>query len=103
MSFLPPVPSDPKDRQIFTEIWQRELRVFRRRPSFIVGMTMAGLSGFGLLLLSDGILPGLAILFGTFGVAAVYDTVTRHFCNVLFLRESHPESESRPEASDGND
>ena len=95
MSFLPPVPKGPRERQAFIEIWKRELRVFRRRPSFIVGMAMAALSGLSLLWLTSGILPRIAIVIGTFGVASVYDTVTRHFCTVLYHREHSADDETQ--------
>ena len=83
MNFLPPVPNSPDERRAFIAIWEREVRVLRRRPSFIAGMALAVFSAFSLIYLTSGILPRLAILIGIFGVASMYDTVTRHFCSVL--------------------
>jgi hypothetical protein len=86
MNFLPAVPTDPAQRRAFVEIWSREIRVIRRRPSFIIGMTMAALSALTIIL-TGGTAARVLVLLGIFGVAAVYDTVTRHYCGVLQERE----------------
>jgi hypothetical protein len=88
MNFLPPIPAEPQKRQVFINIWQNEVRTFRKRPSFIIGMSMAVISSMVLLALTDGLLGRLSILLGVFGVACVYDTVTRHFCGALCERVS---------------
>jgi hypothetical protein len=95
MNFLPPIPKDPDERRTFIAIWQREIRVLRRRPSFIIGLSMAVGSGFTLIYLVDAILPRLMMTVGIFGVAATFDTVTRHFCSALFHASNSIASEPR--------
>lgn len=71
-------------------VWIHEARSFRKRPGFIIGIAMAAISSLTLLALTDGLLGRLAILLGIFGVAAVYDTVVRHFCGVMSERSAMP-------------
>jgi hypothetical protein len=86
MNFLPAVPTDPAQRRAFLDILSREIAVIRRRPSFIVGMTMAAVSAM-MLITQGGTAARLLVLVGVFGICAVYDTVTRHFCGVLREKE----------------
>jgi hypothetical protein len=86
MNFLPAMPTDPAQRRAFTEILSREIRVIRRRPSFIIGMTMAAVSAM-MLIIVGGTAARLLVLLGVFGICAVYDTVMRHYCGVLQEKE----------------
>lgn len=86
IQILQPLPQDPIQRQAFIDTWQQEVRVYRKQPSFIIGMVMAALSALTLMALTEGIFSRLVILVGVFGVAFVYDTVTRHFCARLLTQ-----------------
>jgi hypothetical protein len=80
------MPTDPAQRRAFTEILSREIRVIRRRPSFIIGMTMAAVSAM-MLITQGGTVARLLVLVGVFGICAVYDTVMRHYCALLQEKE----------------
>ncbi len=86
MNILPAIPTEPTERKAFLETWEREIRLVRRRPSFIIGLVMAAASSLTLMAMTEGWLAWLMILVGVFGVATVYDTVTRHFCRELAKR-----------------
>lgn len=89
MTFLPPLPKDPDERRAFIDIYQRELRQFRRRPSYIAGIIMALLSGLTLVYLGDSTIR-LIMLPGMLGVSFIFDTVTRHFCTTLLSQSKQP-------------
>ncbi len=80
LNILPALPADPAERQAYMNTWENEIRVVRKRPSFIIGMVLAAASALTLIALTEGVAARLAVIMGVFGVAAVYDTVTRHFC-----------------------
>lgn len=103
MSFLPPIPSDPPERQRFLAILHREMRALRRRPSFLVGLTLVALSGFGLLYLVPDMMPRLFFLVGVFGASCVYDTLTRHFCLALHRQELSAPPKNQQPASESYD
>lgn len=86
MNILPPIPTEPAKREAFMKTWKNEVQVYRKTPSFILGMAMAVISALTLIMMHINLVHSLVILTGIFGVCFVYDTVTRHFCNVLIER-----------------
>ncbi len=88
------MPKDPSEREAFKAVRRREVRAFRHRPSFIIGMAMVLISLFGLVYLVADVLSRLVILVGIFGAALVYDIVTRHFYAALCRRDRSTDTPS---------
>ncbi len=79
MGIFPLCPKDPKTRKEVQSVFKEEVKLYRRKPTFIIGISMWGISMLALIPITSGVLPMLLLLFSVFGAAFVHDTVIAHF------------------------
>lgn len=90
----PFLPKDPEEQKIFRETYQEELRVYRKKPSFWIGLLATLICSMVLMSKLDTI-ERLIILPIVLGLASVHDTVTSHFTKRL-IEEKKPNKSSDP-------
>ena len=78
----PFIPKERKERELFIQTFSAEVRTYRKRPSFWLGLTIA-LVCFFLLIYRLDIVERLIMLPIIFGLAAAHDTITSHFTRRL--------------------
>lgn len=85
MPFLPPLPQDPAELQAYKDLYDRELKQFRR-PGYIVSVLLVMGSGLALVYLGSTT-QRLIMLPGILGCSLIFDTVTRHFTMRLLQQQ----------------
>jgi hypothetical protein len=78
----PFIPKERKERELFIQTFSAELRTYRRRPSFWLGLVVALVGSFCLIHRLD-MVGRLLILPIVFGLATAHDTITSHFTKRL--------------------
>jgi len=84
----PFLPKDPAEQKIYCETYKKELRIYRKKPSFWIGLLAALICSMVLMFKLDTI-DRLFIFPIVFGLASVHDTVTSHFTKRL-IEEKKP-------------
>jgi hypothetical protein len=87
MRFFPTFSKTPEEKAALRAIRIRELRIYRRYPSFILGMLFLAASCFGALFAVGGLLGFSIGLGAALGFALVHDTITLHLLRVIQRRE----------------
>jgi hypothetical protein len=78
----PFIPKERKERDLFIQTFSAEVRAYRKRPSFWLGLITALVCSFSLIYRLDTV-GRLIMLPIVFGLAAAHDTITSHFTRRL--------------------
>jgi hypothetical protein len=78
----PFIPKESKERALFIQTFSAEVRTYRKRPSFWLGLITALVCAFVLIYRLDTI-GRLIMLPIVFGLATAHDTITSHFTRRL--------------------
>ena len=87
MRFFPTFSKTPEEKASLRAIRVRELRIYRRYPSFILGMLLLVASCFVAFFAVGGFLGFFIGLAAALGFALVHDTITLHLLRVIQRRE----------------
>ena len=84
MRFFPLFSQTAQEKASLRAIRARELRVYRRYPSFILGFAMLVGSWVATIYFFGWGVPSFLIVLGSiFGVALIHDTITLHLLRVI--------------------
>jgi hypothetical protein len=98
MQFFPTFSKTPEEKAGLRAIRLRELRIYRRYPSFILGLALLLASWFVAFFVVRGLLGAFIALAGAAGFALVHDTVTLHLLRTIQRAENQHESSPRDDS-----
>jgi hypothetical protein len=87
MRFFPTFSKTPEEKAALRAIRVRELRIYRRYPSFILGILLLAASCLVAFFAVGGFLGFFIGLAAALGFALVHDTITLHLLRVIQRRE----------------
>ena len=98
----PFIPKERKERELFVQTFSSEVRTYRRRPSFWLGLLTALIFFFILIYRLDTV-GRLIMLPIVFGLASAHDTITSHFTRRLIeARQADKTDASGPTKGEQN-
>ena len=95
----PFIPKNSKERELYIRTFSKELRLYRRRPSYWLGLITA-LICFLVLTFRLDTVDRLIMLPIIFGLAFVHDTITSHFTRRL-IEELGADTNDAIDSKDG--
>ena len=90
----PFIPKERRERELFVQTFSSEVRTYRRKPSFWLGLLAALICSFVLIYRLDTI-GRLIMLPIVFGLASAHDTITSHFTRRLIEARQADKDDAR--------